>query len=675
MHKNRMFLRRIRKILPCFLTCLLLISWVMPTAAQNTSVSRKIVKAGFFSADGYHNQDDDGMRSGYGYDFLKMAENYSNWKFNFVGYELGWSDMLDMLDSGEIDLLTFAQKNPEREEKYDFSDKPIGTGSIMITVKKGDTRYSDMDAETWNGIRVGIQTGATHEEAMQEYASKQGFTFEPVYYNTLDELKEALQEGKDIDAAIGSSMRPLYNETKVAEMEPIDFYVMVKKGNTVLLNQINEAISQMDMNSPSWRTELKDKYFANTDEEEFMFTQDSKAYLEQLKEDKKVFTVVTNPDLAPYSYFEDGQAKGIAPQVFKRIADSIGLEYQMYSFDTYEEYNAFVREGKADIDLTCFRDYGLAADHGVDLSSAYLTTSLAMLTLDTYDGNLSSIAELKSVGHNTTYTDELLDTVKSEYYDTHGECVDAVLEGKVDATYLYTYTAQKAVEEDVKNRLMYSIMPEYTVELAFGVQEDEDYRLMEILNEGIRCIKGTYIQHVIQNEISDIAEKDSVISLIYDYPELSLGILGAFIVTLFIIGVFVFRSVNEKKRQQQAKELSRFMGYVCEANETVLEVNLDKSTCLLHSMENGILISRDASYMIGQFQNIDEIMHPDDFKRLKKELQVENIFDIFTKQKNGLYFEARGKDKDGEYCWYSYTIRVIPKDRNHPNNFIPMSFS
>lgn len=70
---------------------------------------------------------------------------------------------------------------------------------------------------------------------------------------------------------------------------------------------------------------------------------------------------------------------------------------------------------------------------------------------------------------------------------------------------------------------------------------------MEILNEGIRCIKGTYIQHVIQNEISDIAEKDSVISLIYDYPELALGILGAFIVTLFIIGVFVFRSVNEKK--------------------------------------------------------------------------------------------------------------------------------
>lgn len=47
-------------------------------------------------------------------------------------------------------------------------------------------------------------------------------------------------------------------------------------------------------------------------------------------------------------------------------------------------------------------------------------------------------------------------------------------------------------------------MPEYTVELAFGVQEDEDYHLMEILNEGIRCIKGTYIQHVIQNEILEI---------------------------------------------------------------------------------------------------------------------------------------------------------------------------
>lgn len=86
------------------------------------------------------------------------------------------------------------------------------------------------------------------------------------------------------------------------------------------------------------------------------------------------------------------------------------------------------------------------------------------------------------------------------------------------------------------------------------------------------------------------------------------------------------------------------MGYVCEANETVLEVNLDKSTCLLHSMENGILISRDASYMIGQFQNIDEIMHPVDFKRLKKNFRW-RIFLIYLQNKRTGYVKPAGKTK------------------------------
>ena len=57
-----------------------------------------------------------------------------------------------MLENGQIDLLTSAQKTPEREEKFAFSDKAIGSSSAILTVKSGDTRYAAGDYATYSGM-------------------------------------------------------------------------------------------------------------------------------------------------------------------------------------------------------------------------------------------------------------------------------------------------------------------------------------------------------------------------------------------------------------------------------------------------------------------------------------------------------------------------------------------
>lgn len=519
-------MRKSRMLVTILLTMVLTWISIIPAQAQMTGDDREIVKAGYFAWDGYHMEDEDGIRSGYGFDFLKMAENYNNWAFTFVGYDKTWADMLDMLDSGEIDLVTSAQKTPEWEKKYDYSSASIGTSSTILTTRSDDDRYVVGDPSTYNGMTIGCITGSSRNKAFADLAGKNNFSYEAVYYEDLEELEDALHK-EEVDGILSTNLRTMDGEKILEELNPTDYYVIVKKGNQELLDKVNKSIAEMDMNSPSWRTNLKDKYFTNNNKEEFVFNKEELDYIEQLRTDGTVFTVVTNPDLAPYSSFdENGRAIGIAPRIFEEIADQIGLKYEYQSFDTYEEYNEFIREGEADIDLTCFSDYGLAADHGIDLTNPYVKTTLAMLTKDTFNGELHTIAEMEAVGNNTIYTDELLDSVASRFYDTHEDCIQAVLDGKVDATYLYTYTAQKAVEEDAKNRLLYSIMPEYEIEMSVGVNESEDYRLISILNEGIRCLEGDFIQHVIQDEIAGIAEKDTVVSMIYDYPELALGRLS-----------------------------------------------------------------------------------------------------------------------------------------------------
>ncbi|MDD3411794.1 MAG: response regulator, partial [Eubacteriales bacterium] len=586
-----------------------------------------------------------------------------------TGGDTSWEESLQMLEKGEVDLITFASKTEERLKLFDYSENPIGTGSYILTVREGDTRYESGDAASYNGMRVGFVSGTSHYDALTLFAKQKGFWFTPVYFDTLEEMLSALQSGGQIDATVSSSLRSRTSEIVLEELNPVDFYVIVKKGNVKLMAEINRSMAQMDMDSPGWRLTLKNRYYSSVSPT-ISLTKTERAYLEACAEQGKVFQVVTNPDLAPYSSCENGQVSGIAPDVFREIAGQLGLQYEFVPFDTYAEYNAFIRGGGGDIDLTCFSSYGLAELHGLDLSNAYLSTTMALVMRANFGGEMQSLAVLDLSDNNTTYSHQLAGVLNCQTYATNAECLRAVIDGRADGVYLYAYTAQKAVTEDVQNRLQYSILPEYSVDLAIGVRNSLDYRLMAVLNKGIASMRGSAMQRVTQEHLSQIKESASLLSWIYDYPVPALVILCGVLALVFLAVMFAVTSRNTRRQRQQAQEVARFMGYVCETNEAVMEVNLDTLQCSTHKMENGALVSREMPYEFAHANNFNSVIHPEDFKRLTTELSVKSFWDIFEDQGKYTYFEARAKAPDGTYQWYAYTIRAIPRDAEHPHNFI-----
>ena len=69
-------------------------------------------------------------------------------------------DMQQMLEDGEIDMVTSARKTPDREEKFDFS-RPIGTNHGMLTVRSDNSTIVDGNYSTYNGMRVALLNGNT----------------------------------------------------------------------------------------------------------------------------------------------------------------------------------------------------------------------------------------------------------------------------------------------------------------------------------------------------------------------------------------------------------------------------------------------------------------------------------------------------------------------------------
>ena len=78
--------------------CVCMIFSPLTAYAAEDSSQHETVKVGFFAMDGYHVMDEEGNRSGYGYDFLRLMARYWDVDYEYVGYDKSWDDMQQMLD-------------------------------------------------------------------------------------------------------------------------------------------------------------------------------------------------------------------------------------------------------------------------------------------------------------------------------------------------------------------------------------------------------------------------------------------------------------------------------------------------------------------------------------------------------------------------------------------------
>lgn len=192
--KQKHYFMKVRNILIIILLAFICVyscdTGTMEVHAE-TNTSQEVVRVGYFAFEGYHMIDEDGKRSGYGYDFLRMAARYLNVKYEYIGYDKSWDEMQDMLEEGEIDLLTSAQKTEDREKLFDFS-KPIGTSSAMLTVKSDNTSIIEQEYSTYENMRVGMLRENSRNDDFAKLAEEKGFSYQTVYYDMESDIKEKL---------------------------------------------------------------------------------------------------------------------------------------------------------------------------------------------------------------------------------------------------------------------------------------------------------------------------------------------------------------------------------------------------------------------------------------------------------------------------------------------------
>ena len=93
--------RRFVALLLCFVLAVLLI--VPAVSAEEAKEESKVVRVGWYETP-FNRKDQFGRRTGYAYVYQRKIAAYTGWKYEYI--EGTWSELLQMLQDGRIDLLS-----------------------------------------------------------------------------------------------------------------------------------------------------------------------------------------------------------------------------------------------------------------------------------------------------------------------------------------------------------------------------------------------------------------------------------------------------------------------------------------------------------------------------------------------------------------------------------------
>ncbi len=564
--------------------CLALISSSIPSAAAETANNRT-VKAGVFSFDGYHMRDDNGVYTGYGIELLNLISQYSHLNFVYTGYDKSWDEMLDMLERGEIDVVTSARKTRQRTENFAFSN-PIEQNSTVLSIQKQNTQIRSGDYNTYNGMTVGLLAGSSQNQSLADFAEENKFTYQTKEYDDPSRLEADLQNGT-IDAILTSTLRRAENEKILDTIEIDYFYAITRKDDQELLDEINYAISQMNVNEGDWANVLYFKYYGSSNiSSSSAFTQRELDYIQDVSSGKKHITAVSMIDRKPYSYVEDGELKGILPEFFDSLMQMTGLPYEMIVPESQEEYKRLKENGGVDVVIDWQQLASMENDYadGGFLTDAYMNAGTALLTHKDFRGPITSLAVTKGQ-ESLPMEHERFQNARILSYPTPEATLQAVLNGEADAAFLRTYSAQYFVNNDRTNSLQFSMIDSEQILFNMYIRNSSDHELVTILNKCIHQVPDDVLSQLITKYTADTPENVTFIKYLSVHPEMAVLLVSLIALAIGVILFLYLRSRWSKKllrtTEQAKQELEEQLAIVSALSRDYLNVytlNMEDAT-------------------------------------------------------------------------------------------------
>lgn len=224
----------------CLVIAGLSLAVVTPAHAQS-----RIVRVGVYENEPKVYSDSDGRPTGIFVDLLTAIAEEEGWELEFVSGT--WSEGLEALSAGRIDLMCDVAYTTERDELYDFHKHPVVESWSYVYAAPG--RRIDAITEL-DGMSVAVLAGSVQQSVFQRMVA--GFELD-VSLVPADSLKDAFALAADgsVDAAVsnylfGDRYYRTYGLKKTpVVLNPVPLYFAAAAGaNPELLDAIDRHLGE-----------------------------------------------------------------------------------------------------------------------------------------------------------------------------------------------------------------------------------------------------------------------------------------------------------------------------------------------------------------------------------------------------------------------------------------------
>ncbi|MBR6221285.1 MAG: transporter substrate-binding domain-containing protein [Clostridia bacterium] len=256
------------------LCCLLALTLLTPFAFAEAG--RKTVRVGWHEAP-FFVTDQYGRRSGYSYEYQWKVAAYTGWDYEYV--EGTWSELLQMLRDGKLDVMSDVSYMEERAQSMLFPTLPMGTEAYYIFVSPDNTEITADDYASLAGKRIGVTDTSIQKDLFLQWAQQHGVEAELISTTTPEE--ESLKRLADgtLDAFVTID---IYGDPETAvpvcKIGSSDFYFAVNKDRPDLLVELNAAMNRIQDENKYYNQQLHEKYLGSFNTDRYLSSRE-KAWL------------------------------------------------------------------------------------------------------------------------------------------------------------------------------------------------------------------------------------------------------------------------------------------------------------------------------------------------------------------------------------------------------------
>ena len=536
------------RVLALVVPLLFAVMGLCPLEALAQESGDTVVRVGWYDST-FNTMDALGRRSGYAYEYQLKVAAYTGWKYEYVSGS--WSELLQMLIDGKIDLMSDVSYTEERAESMLFPDYPMGSEEYYLFAARGNDEISSTDPTTLHGKRVGVNKGSIQLGLYRAWAKKMGVDAEPIELTgTEDDSLRMLEDG-ELDAYVTVDF--FTDPGRAVPMFKVgssDFFFAVSKKRPELLPQLNGALSRIREESANINQELFDRFVRRAGANAFL-TADEQAWLA----DHGAIRVGYQDNYLAFCDAEKGSGRlvGALSDYLEFATDCLQnaqLDFAPRAFPTAEAALAALGAGEVDCVFPASLDGFDGERQGVIMTQPLMNTDLYAVVRQV---DVNSFANREHVvvavdEGNLNYESVLaveFPTWRTVYFKNTEECLKAVSDSVADCVLVSNYRYNNISR--TCGRLHLTTYPTSVHLDSCMAVKTGDTELYAILGKAVSQVPASTVHTALSYYITEDAKRS-----LGDYLADNMVLVLAAIACVMLVVVFLLlRSMRAERRARE----------------------------------------------------------------------------------------------------------------------------